>query len=245
MSQSLARGLAILQALDGRPRTLNELSETLGVHKSTVLRLLQTMQSERFVTHDAAHRYSLGSRLFDLASAALSQRDIRTLARPHLEALNSETGQTVHLATYESGEVVYIDKLDALQGVRMYSRVGLRAPLYCTAVGKVLVAGLALDARQRLASTITYTPLTPNTITDARTYLAELEQVSDQGYAEDRAEHESFINCVAVGVRDGTGRTVAAISVSVPDVVLDYAGVVALLPSVRGAATAVSAELGA
>ena len=141
MSQSLSRALIILSALGEGPKSLEQLAIQLGVHKSTVLRLLRTMESERFVRRDAGHRYFLGSRLFELSNRALEQRDVRTLARPHLSALNSSTGQTIHLATYESGEAIYIDKFDAIQSVRMYSRVGRPAPLHCTAVGKVLVAG--------------------------------------------------------------------------------------------------------
>jgi DNA-binding IclR family transcriptional regulator len=244
MSQSLSRALDLLNALQGESRSLGELAELLGVHKSTVLRLLQTLEADRFVTHDSAHRYSLGSKLFDLAGSALAQRDVRTVARKHLETLNARTGQTVHLATYESGEVVYIDKLDAVQGFRMYSRVGLRAALYCTGVAKVLVASMPLDVRTRLANGIDYVPLTPRTISGPAEYLAELQKVSDQGYAEDHGEHESFINCVAVGVRDATGATIAAVSVSVPDVVLPYADVIALLPTVRQSAELISADLG-
>lgn len=244
MSQSLARALEILNALQSEPRSLGDLAELLGVHKSTVLRLLQTLESERFVTHDAAHRYTLGSKLFDLASTALEQRDVRSTARMHLEELNATTGQTVHLATYESGEVIYIDKLDAVQSFRMYSRVGLRAALYCTAVAKILVASQPLDARTRIASIIEYVPLTPRTITSPARYLAELQKVADQGFAEDHGEHESFINCVAVGVHDSSGATVAAISVSVPDVILTYREVIALLPTVRATAARISADLG-
>ena len=141
MSQSLSRALTILGELGEGAKSLEQLATRLDVHKSTVLRLLRTMESERFVRRDAGHRYMLGSRLFELANRALEQRDVRTVARPHLSALNSSTGQTIHLATYESGEAVYIDKFDAIQSVRMYSRVGRPAPLHCTAVGKVLVAG--------------------------------------------------------------------------------------------------------
>ncbi|MGY2061872.1 IclR family transcriptional regulator, partial [Nocardia gipuzkoensis] len=107
MSQSLQRALIILTELGEDARTLDQLATRLGVHKSTVLRLLQTMEAQRFVTHGSDHRYTLGARLFELANRSLERRDVRTVARPHLEALNAQTGQTVHLATYESGEAIY------------------------------------------------------------------------------------------------------------------------------------------
>ncbi|MQY21129.1 IclR family transcriptional regulator [Nocardia macrotermitis] len=244
MSQSLQRALTILTELGDDPKTLDQLAARLEVHKSTVLRLLQTMEADRFVTHDATHRYTLGSRLFELANHALERRDVRTLGRPHLEALNADTGQTVHLATYESGEAIYIDKLDATQSMRMYSRVGRPAPLHCTAVGKVLVAAHPCTQWRAIAERIDYHPFTERTIRTPEQYLTELDHVAAQGFAEDHEEHESFVNCVAVPVRDGTGAVVAALSVSVPDVLLDHAQVLALLPRIRATAEAVSAELG-
>ncbi|MGV9677025.1 IclR family transcriptional regulator [Nocardia sp. NPDC003482] len=244
MSQSLRRALTILTELGEDARSLDQLAAALGVHKSTVLRLLQTMEAQRFVTHGSDHRYTLGARLFELANRSLERRDVRTVARPHLEALNAATGQTVHLATYESGEAVYIDKLDATQSVRMYSRVGRPAPLHCTAVGKVLVAGEPRARWREIAERIDYRRFTEHTLGDPDSYLAELETVAAQGFAEDREEHESFVNCVAVPIRDGTGAVTAALSVSVPDLLLDHDQVLGLLPRLRATADSVSAGLG-
>ncbi|MFI9511064.1 IclR family transcriptional regulator [Nocardia sp. NPDC052566] len=244
MSQSLLRALTILVSLGQDTQSLDQLAAQLGVHKSTVLRLLQTMESERFVTHDSQHRYALGSRLFELANQSLEHRDVRALARPHLAALNAETRQTIHLATYESGDVIYIDKLDAIHSVRMYSRIGRPAPLHCTAVGKVLVAAQPRTEWRAIAERIEYHPFTERTIRTPEGYLAELERVAAQGYAEDHEEHETFVNCIGVPVRNGTGAVVAALSMSVPDMLLDHEQVLAALPQVRAAADAISTELG-
>ncbi|WP_040807313.1 IclR family transcriptional regulator [Nocardia concava] len=244
MSQSLQRALTLLVELGEEPKSLDQLATRLGVHKSTVLRLLQTMEADRFVTHDNEHRYRLGTRLFELANRSLEGRDVRTVARPHLAALNADTGQTVHLATYESGEAVYIDKLDATHSVRMYSRIGRPAALHCTAVGKVLVSALPRSQWAAIANGLDYRAYTDRTIRTPEQYLAELELVAAQGFAEDHEEHESFINCVAVPIHDGTGATVAALSVSVPDMLLDHDQVLGLLPRVRDTAEAISTELG-
>jgi DNA-binding IclR family transcriptional regulator len=244
MNQSVTRALQIMTALGGEPRSLTELSVQLDVHKSTVLRLLQTLEAERFVTHDAQHTYRLGSRLFELAGQSLEQRDVRTVARPHLEKLNVQTGQTLHLGTYEMGDVVYIDKYDAPQGVRMYSRVGLRMPLHCTALAKVLLAAMPVTTSTAIADQIDYVRMTPQTITSAAGFVAELDRVREAGYAEDREEHESFINCIAAPIRDGSGAVVAAASISVPSISLTYDQVVALLPQLLEAVNATSADLG-
>jgi DNA-binding IclR family transcriptional regulator len=244
MSQSLSRALIILGELSEGPKSLEDLAGRLDVHKSTVMRLLRTMEPERVVRRDPGQRYVLGSRLFELANRALEHRDVRTVARPHLSALNASTGQTVHLATYESGEAIYIDKFDAIQSVRMYSRVGRPAPLHCTAVGKVLVSGRPRSEWRQIAERIDYVKFTERSIDTPAAFLAELELVATQDFAEDHEEHESFVNCIGVPVRDGTGAVVAAVSMSVPDLLLSHEQVLAALPQVRAAADAISEELG-
>ncbi|WP_067449981.1 IclR family transcriptional regulator [Actinomadura macra] len=244
MSQSLGRALAILGELGEAPRTLDELAAKVGVHKTTVLRLLRTMEDERFVRRDGDHRFHLGSRLFALAGAALEQRGVRDVAAPHLARLNDATGQTVHLGVYEGGDVIYLDKYDSRHAIRMYSRVGLRMPLHATAIAKVLLADLPEPRRRRAAEEIEYTPFTEHTITGPRELLDELSRVARQGYAMDDAEHETFIRCVAAPVRDATGRVVAAVSISVPEVVLSRDEVLALLPDLRTTTRAISADCG-
>ena len=244
MSQSLRRALTILGELGDGPRGLDELAATIGVHKTTVLRLLRTMEAEGFVHGDAGHRYHLGSRLVALAGAALEERGVRSVAAPHLARLNDATGETVHLGVYEGGSVVYQDKYDSRRAIRMYSRVGLSMPLHATAIAKVLLADLPEPHRRRVAREIEYTRFTDNTLTGPAALLAELDRVAAQGYALDDAEHETFIRCVAAPVRDATGRAVAAVSVSVPAVVQDRDGVLALLPGLLDTVRAVSADCG-
>lgn len=244
MSQSLDRALTLLAALAQDGKTLDALAEEVGVHKSTVLRLLRTLQSHHFVSRADARHYRLGSALFDLANQSLEQRDVRRAAEPALAGLNERTGHTVHLATFEDGEVVYIDKHEGSHSVRMYSRVGKRAPAHCTAVGKVLVAAFEPHRRAEIAERIEYTPLTGTTITDPAAYLAELDRVAEQGYALDNAEHEDFIHCIAAPVRGARGEVLAAVSVSVPRVLLDLDGLLALVPELLAAAEDASVHSG-
>ncbi|WP_248963126.1 IclR family transcriptional regulator [Sphaerisporangium perillae] len=244
MSQSLARALRILADLAEGARSLDELASLLGVHKTTVLRLLRTLEQDRFVYRDGAYRYRLGSRLFALSSRALEQREVRGVAAPHLARLNQATGQAVHLGACEDGEAIYIDKYDGRHPVRMYSRIGLRMPLHCTAIGKTLLAGMPRAERERVVERIDYHPFTPNSITGPEALLAELDRVTAQGYAVDHAEHETFINCVGAAVRDAAGEVVAAVSISVPDMVLGYEGVLELVPQLLATARAISVDSG-
>ncbi|MEU6646979.1 IclR family transcriptional regulator [Saccharomonospora sp. NPDC046836] len=244
MSQSLDRALTLVTSLAREPKTLDQLAQEVGVHKSTVLRLLRTLESHHFVHREGPRHYRLGSALFDLANKALEQRDVRRGAEPALAALNERTGHTVHLASFEDGEAVYIDKFEGRHPVRMYSRVGKRAPLHCTAVGKVLVSALPTARREELARSIAYPRLTANTIGDAESYLGELGRVADRGYAVDDAEHEDFIHCIAAPVRGAGGEVLAAASLSVPRVLLDIDGLLALVPDLLAAAEEASIQCG-
>ncbi|HEY3609246.1 MAG TPA: IclR family transcriptional regulator [Pseudonocardiaceae bacterium] len=244
MSQSLDRALVLLAELARGPRTLDQLADTVDVHKSTVMRLLRTLESRRFVQRAAPRHYRLGAALFDLANRALEDRDVRTSAAPALRRLNELTGHTVHLASYEGGEVVYIDKYDGRHSVRMYSRIGRRAPLHCTAVAKVLLAELPDAERRAIAETIDYPRHTAHTITAPADYLSELDRVRTDGYALDNAEHEDFIQCAAAPIRALGGTVAAAVSVSVPTMLLDLDGLLALVPDLLRAASDASEECG-
>jgi DNA-binding IclR family transcriptional regulator len=244
MSQSVDRALTLLAGLSEGPKTLDDLAETIGVHKSTVLRLLRTLESHRFVQRDGVRYYRLGTALFDLAHRSLEDRDVRRSVEPALRELNALTGHTVHLASYEGGEVVYIDKFESRHQVRMYSRIGKRAPLHCTAVAKILVSALPEAERRAIAGSIEYTPLTRNTIVTPEAYLAELAHVAERGYAIDNSEHEDFIHCIAAPVRGSRGEVLAAMSLSVPQVLLDLDGLLALVPDLLRAAEKASAECG-
>jgi DNA-binding IclR family transcriptional regulator len=244
MSQSLDRALTLVSRLATGPKTLDELSGVIGVHKSTTLRLLRTLESHRFVQRDGVHHYRLGTALFDLANRALEERDVRRCAEPALRDLNSRLGHTVHLASYEDGEVIYIDKYESTHPMRMYSRIGRRAPLHCTAVAKVLLADLPAVALEKVLSTMEFPRLTANTIIGPTAYQAELERVRANGYAVDNAEHEDFIHCIAAPIRGARGEVIAAVSMSVPKVLLDFDGLMGHLPDLLATAEAASAECG-
>lgn len=244
MSQSLRRGLALLTELAEGPRNLDQLAEAAGVHKSTAMRLLRSLETDRFVKRSDVYHYRLGSALFELANRALDGIDVRDTARPYLLELGESTGHTVHLAVREDDQVVYVDKVDSTHSVRMYSRIGARAPLHCTAVGKVLLSGLDETSRGDVAATLSYPALTDNTITDPERFLTELDRVSRSGIATDRGEHEDFVHCIAAGVRDPRGEIVAAVSLSAPKVLLDFGELLEFTEELSRACESVSLELG-
>jgi DNA-binding IclR family transcriptional regulator len=244
MSQSLGKALQILNHLGAGPATLDQLASAVGAHKTTVLRLLRTLAEEHFVFRDGNHRYHLGSQVFELSSRGLDQREVRGIAAPHLAAFSREHGRTTHLSELFGSEIVYIDKLESHDHVRMASRIGLRAPVHSTAAGKVLVADLPPKEMEAVLAGVTFARATPNTITSRTEYLAELARVREQGWARDREENETSINCIGAPVRCASGRAVAAVSVSVPDIVLPYEGLLELLPSLLAVTEHISRDCG-
>lgn len=244
MSQSLVRALELLGRLAERPATLDELASTADVHKTTVMRLLHSLEAEHFLVRNGAGQFQLGRRLFELSSRALEQRDIREVARPHLSRLNGLTGHTVHLAQLEGEEVVYVDKFESHHPVRMYSRIGLTAALHSAAVAKVILADLPRQRQEQIAAGLDFVKMTENTLTAPEELLAELAEVRRQGWAHDKSEHESFVHCIAAPIRDASGHVVAAASFSVPVVMLSYEDLLKLLPTLINGTQAISRDLG-
>ncbi|MFE9253165.1 IclR family transcriptional regulator [Streptomyces sp. NPDC007088] len=242
MSQTVDRALSILPLLAEGPADLGGVADRLDVHKSTALRLLRTLGEHGLVYRQGDGRYRLGARLFALAQEAVEHLDVREIAHPHLVRLGETCGHTVHLAVYEEGEVLYIDKVDSRYPVRMYSRVGKTVPMSVAAVAKLLLADLPESERRSVVERLDYPLYTPRSTPHAAAYLKELATVREQGWATDLGGHEESINCVAAPVRGADGRVVAAMSVSAPNVVVTTEELLALLPLVRRTADTVSRE---
>ncbi|GHF15985.1 MULTISPECIES: IclR family transcriptional regulator [Streptomyces] len=242
MSQTVDRALSILPLLAEGPANLEQVAQRLGVHKSTALRLLRTLHAHGMVHRQQDQRYRLGARLFALAQQAAEGLDIRETAHPHLVALNELCGHTVHLAVYEEGEVVYIDKIESRYPVRMYSRIGKPVAITVAAVAKLLLAGLPEPERRSVAERLDYPAYTSRSTPNAAAYLKELAAVREQGWATDFGGHEESINCIGAPVHGVDGRVVAACSISAPNVVVTADDLRALLPLLRRTAEAISAD---
>ncbi|BAS27856.1 IclR family transcriptional regulator [Limnochorda pilosa] len=197
--------------------TLSELARAVQLPKSTVLRITMTLVDDGLVQREEpTGLFRLGIRTFELGSLVLSVLEIPRQARPYLEKLAEQTRETVHLCVLDDGEVVYVDKIESPQTVRLYSRIGRRAPAHCTGVGKVLLAHLPGDERLHLVERHPLDGYTPNTITDFLALEKELEEIRKTGIAFDQEEHEEGIRCVAAPIFDYTGEARAAVSVTVP-----------------------------
>ncbi len=160
--QVLDRALSILRLLGERPgdRSLAEVCAGLKLHKSTGHRLLTVLEQNRFVEKSpSTGRYRLGLRLFELGSKAIASLDLREQSRPHLNMVLQETEETVHFCLFNQGEVLYIEKMEPQRSVRMSSSIGRRAPAYCTAVGKAILAELPVSEVNAIAPGVFRTDL--------------------------------------------------------------------------------------
>lgn len=217
--QSVARALSILELFDDTNRELSikEISVKLDLNKSTVHSLLRTLKEYGYISQsNETTNYSLGWKLYERGHLMVSQMDIRNVARIHLEKLNEQTNQTVHLVTLLGKEAIYIDKIDGHSALVIYSRIGKRVPLHSSGVGKVLAGFLDENQLQSLMDGYVYEKRTENTIDSYKAFVEELEAVRKRGYAEDYEENEPGIICIAMPVRDYSGEVIAAVSVSTP-----------------------------
>ncbi len=244
--QSVDHALAVLETFDaGTPELgVTALSGRLKLAKSTVYRLLSTLASRGYVYQNpATGKYRLGLKAFEVGSLAVSQLTVREAALPFLEKLRDATKETVHLGVREADAVIYIDKIETPLPIRMYSRIGRRAPLHCTALGKVLLAfaGPAEAGRMARRDLKRYTP---NTITDPDVLAKELALVRERGYALDAEEFEEGLKCVAAPLWDYTGTVVASAGIAGPHIRITSDRLQELIAVVRETAAEVSARLG-
>ncbi|MDQ3809098.1 MAG: IclR family transcriptional regulator, partial [Chloroflexota bacterium] len=176
-----------------------------------------TLESRGYVAKDAdTHRYRPGARLIGLSTALVAGLDLVSVARPVLEELKSDFGETVNLGVLADGQVLYLDMLESHQGLRTTARPGTRDPLHCTALGKAMLACLPPDEARRTLVASARHPRTPRTLTSLSALQRELSAISARGYAIDDEENEQGARCVGVAVRDATCRPTAALSVSGP-----------------------------
>ena len=217
--QVVDRALAALDVLANRSTecSLAELCIALGLHKSTVHRLMMVLEQHRLVDKNPeTGRYRLGLKLFEFGSKAIAALDPRRHARPYLDRLQRELGETVFFCILDGGQVFYLDKVESQQSIRTACTVGSRAPAYCTAVGKAMLAELPDAEVNDIVRRWGLKAITANTITTATALRAELRAVRSRGYAIDNEEKEEGLRCISAAVRGHSGKLFAAISVSGP-----------------------------
>ena len=236
----------ILQALSERPETgISELSVRLSMPKATVYRFLQTMMMLGYVRQESeSERYGLTMKVYELGTKALQRPELVDLAKHHMQMLADKTGETIHLGALIESEIIYIHKVDSHHMLGMYSRIGRRAPLHCTAIGKVLMAWEHPERRALLLKGVDFMPYREKTITTIKQYEEELQKVKAQGYAEAREEFDDHIRCVGIPIFDRLNRPVAGMSISFPTFRYDDALKPEVVAMLKDASRDISTRLG-
>ena len=244
--QSVARALEILELFQNkREMGISELGEAMGLSKSTIYGLVNTMVTFGYLEQNSeTKKYRLGMKLFELGTTVEARMDLRREARPFCGAIAKRYGQTVHLATHWEGEVVYIDKFDQPDFLISYSQVGKRAPMSCTGVGKALLAYLPQSYLEQYVFPKPLPQKTSHSLSTKEALLENLETVRRLGYAVDDEEIELGLRCVAAPIFNHQGQPVAAVSLSgmvnkmTPEVLASLAA------DLVSCAAAISAQLG-
>ncbi|MFW5981047.1 MAG: IclR family transcriptional regulator [bacterium] len=215
--QSIDRAFNIIEKLIESDKSLGvtDLSNSLGLHKSTVYRLLATLVYRGYVEQDENNRYKIGLKLFEVGGIALNKMDLRKKVKPYLSKLQLECKETIHLGILNGFDVVYIDKEESSEIIRMYSEVGRRVAAYCTSLGKVLLAYSDLDIYQQFKD-YDFPKYTKNTISSLSQLQEHLKMVKEQGYAIDNEEQETGIRCIGGPIFNYERQIIAAFSIAGP-----------------------------
>jgi DNA-binding IclR family transcriptional regulator len=245
--QSIARAFAIAEEI-ARNREgigLAELSKRVGLHNSTTFHLVKTMVQLGYVSQLAdSRKYRIGRRMFTLAAGALDEIELVSVATPILEKLTGETGEYSHFAIRSGEQIVVVAKTAGSGIFQMVDRTGAVRPAHATALGKALLAALSPSQLERYLQTCELRKFTAKTIVEQDALLREIEEVRRKGLAFDDGEFDPEARCVAVPVRDFTGRVAGAIGMSGPMWRLSLQALQEKSKYVREAAVELSAELG-
>ena len=247
-SSTVNRAIALLEALSDAPPEglgVSELSTRIGANRSTVYRILGVLRPFGYVRDGSqAGTVRLGFRIVELGERVLGQLDVRRIAAPHIRKLAITTGETCHLAALDGNHVVYTDKAESPQSIRLHSTLGMRMPIHCTSLGKAFLAAMTPAARSRLLDSISFTKKTEHTITDRLELERELVIIRERGWAADLGENEAGTRCVGAAIVGRDNMPVAAVSASGPASRMSDANINEYGPLVWQTAQVISQELG-
>ena len=245
--QSVSHSLDVLEEFKGMVEELGvtDLSKKLKLHKNNIFRILATLEARGYIEQDkVSENYRLGIKCLELGQAYIKQMGLVRQAKPILERITSETGETAYVSIMRGNGIVYLDSVESPKTVRVVSRVGLTLPPYCTAGGKSLLAFLTEEERERCLPE-DLRAFTKNTTTDREKLYAELNSIKENGVAIDNEEYEEEVKCIGAPIFDYTGKEVGAVSISAPSFRLKEEYIqLAVIPMIKKGAEDISKKLG-
>lgn len=246
--QSLDRAFDIMEALCGARdgMLIHELTACTGLHKSTVHRMLASMAARGYVRKDEdSGRYRMTTKLYALSGQVVDNLDLVQIARRPMEDLCHKVHETVHLVVPEGTDIVYVHKVEADQGaIRMFSRIGMRRPMYCTGVGKAMMACMSDEEVDQIWAHSDIQAYTPHTIVTRERLHDVLDAVRQRDCAFDNEENELGVRCIAAAIRDYTGKVCGALSISAPLIRMSDSYLAQLQPALLATRDRIAREMG-
>lgn len=242
---TLGKAVDVLEAVaaEETPPRFTDLLGRLDQPRGTLHRQISNLIEENLLSVRSDHSYELGPKLLKLAARAWSGNQFRAIAEPHLRAIGDATAETIHLGVLNDVEVIYLDKVEGRQAVRMYSQIGNASPVYCTGVGKAALSALPDDELDTRLSRIAFKTFTGSTLSSANALRSEIDEIRRSGVAYDREEHEPGIHCVAAPVYSANRNFLAGISVTAPAYRISMEQLTAWEPLVRQTAAAIMEDM--
>lgn len=242
----LTKVLSIFDLLDRSPEglQLRSIAEQTRLNKSTAYRFLSHLERAGYLVRESSGAYLLGPRLVQLGSGSTYQSTIRRVSRPALEALWSQSGETVNLGVLAGRDVLYLDVLESPHAFRLVSKVGMRRPLHCTGLGKVILAWQPNGFLRELLEGPRLEKLTAHSLTRADELNKEMKRIQRLGYAVDNEEAELGARCIAAPVFDLSGHVVAGVSISGPVTRMPRTHTATMAKVLKQAALGISRQLG-
>lgn len=216
--KSVIKALDLLEILDKEKELgISELSEVLGWDKSTVHRLISTLKLKGYVTQSSiTQKYSNSFKLFEMGNNVVEKLGLRRQAQPFLEELLSKTHETVNLAIRDEKYILYIDKIESPATIKVDLSIGKKLPIYCTGLGKAMLAFMEESEVRELLKDEVFHPYTEKTVKNFPQLLEQLSEIRSQGYSIDDEEYVAGLKCIAAPIKNYQQEVVAAISIAVP-----------------------------
>ena len=225
---------------------VTELSNRLNLHKNNVFRLLATLETKGYIEQDkATENYRLGVKSLELGQTFIKQFGLVRPLKPFLKEIVKECNEMAYIGIIRQNSVICLDVEESNQTVKVTNHVGLRLPIHCTAIGKAQIAYATEEELEKLGILDNMKRFTPNTIINKVEFIKHIKEVAKRGYALDNEEYNPGVKCVAVPIRDYTGRVVGGISVPGPSFrMTDEVLKGGIIPAVKAAGDKVSKRLG-
>ena len=244
---TLGKAMAVLDivAASPYPPRFTDILRQSDQPRGTLHRQLSNLVEEGLLNQRRDTSYELGYKLLKFASRAWAGSEFRSIAEPHLRTLHELTGETVHLGVLRDNQVIYLDKVEGKQAVRMYSQIGNASPVYCTGVGKAALSAMTEAAMENCIGRIRFRKYTEHTLLTPDDLRREIAKIRATGNAYDLEEHEGGIRCVAAPVYSADREFVAGISVTGPAYRVTLDKLQSWATMVRDTATAIMDDMGA